>query len=146
MCATIRRTSWRRGGVNPPRLTAKFLDSGHDDYYAYTGPWFDVRNSLWLSHLDGPTVALTVSLTSGGHVTGDLPGATCSTACTTTWDAGTMLGVQAVPDSGYVFAGWLGGCSGAIVVCPVSLNADVDISPRFARPGIVPVRVVFAAN
>jgi uncharacterized repeat protein (TIGR02543 family) len=129
------------GGVVPALLSAKLLDSGHDDYYAHSGPWFDVRNSPWLSHLDGATATLDVSSTSGGHVRGDLPGVSCAT-CTTTWDAGTQVVLQPVPDAGYVFAGWLGGCSGTNLACPVTMVADVSVSARFARPGVVKVRVV----
>jgi hypothetical protein len=130
------------GGVNPARLSAKLLDSGHDDYYAHGGPWFDVRNSLWLSHLDAPTVTLNVSMTSGGHVTADLPGVTCTTACATAWDAGTQFGVQAIPDSGYGFAGWLGACSGQITLCALSMKGDVSLSARFARTGSLGVQIV----
>ena len=139
---TTPRTSWRREASTPRGSSAKLLDSGHDDYYAHGGPWFDVRNSLWLSHLDGPTVTLTVSMTSGGHVTGDLPGVICTTACETTWDAGTQFGVQAIPDSGYGFAGWLGACSGQITLCALSMTGDVSLSARFARVGSLPVEIV----
>jgi hypothetical protein len=87
-------------------------------------------------------VRLAVSTTSGGHITGDLPGVACSTACTTTWDAGSKFGVQAIPDAGYAFAGWLGGCTGEITLCAVTMNGDVSVSARFSRPGILRVRVV----
>ena len=50
--------------------------------------------------------------------------------------------MQAVPDAGYVFAGWLGGCSGTSGACTVPMVADVSVSAYFARPGVVPVRVV----
>jgi hypothetical protein len=61
-------------GVAPARLSAKLLDSGHDDYYGHSGTWWDVRNSPWLSHLDGATVALTVSTTSAATSRAIFPG------------------------------------------------------------------------
>jgi hypothetical protein len=133
----------RSGGVAPSRLSAKLLDSGHDDYYGHAGSWWDVRNSPWVAHLDTATAALTVTTMSGGHITADLPGLACSTTCTSVWDAGTRVGVQAIADAGYVFVGWGGGgCSGEISYCGVTMIADVSVSARFGLPGIVGVRIV----
>jgi hypothetical protein len=38
-------------------LSTKVLDFGHDDYYAHSGPWWDVQDSPFLEHLDSPDIA-----------------------------------------------------------------------------------------
>lgn len=35
-------------------LAGKVLDAGRDDYYGHVGAWWDVRDSLFLEHLDSP--------------------------------------------------------------------------------------------
>ena len=57
-------------GDNP--IDAGVLDVGRDDYYAHSGGWIDVRDSLFLRRLDVPQQPLTVTL--GGSVGGE-PGA-----------------------------------------------------------------------
>ena len=56
-------------------LSTKVLDFNHDDYYAHSGPWWDVQDSLFLDHLDsadraapGPALALSARSNSPGTV------------------------------------------------------------------------------
>jgi hypothetical protein len=61
----------------------------------------------------GPRYALTVSRPTGGTVMG--AGIKCGTAGGFCWVGmpGSMtLGLEAVPDAGYAFAGWTGACAG----------------------------------
>jgi hypothetical protein len=124
------------------RLATSVLDSGRDDYYG-TGGASDVRNSPFLVHLDGATVGLTVGVpTAGGRVVSDVPGVVCPDVCAQPWDAGSHVRLDAQPDPGFAFAGWEGGCSGALPSCLVTLAADTTVNARFGRPGTVRVRVV----
>lgn len=55
------------------RLEEKVLDSGHDDYYAHSGSWWDVQDSLFLERLDStdrtaPGAVGSFTATSAGPV------------------------------------------------------------------------------
>lgn len=55
------------------RLAEKVLDSGRDDYYGHSGPWWDVQDSLFLEHLDGadrtpPSAVADLTATGEGPV------------------------------------------------------------------------------
>ena len=52
-------------------LDSLVLDVGRDDYYGHPGPWWDIRNSLFLAHLDSsdttaPTTPAGFTATSRG--------------------------------------------------------------------------------
>jgi hypothetical protein len=54
-------------------LDSLVLDVGRDDYYGHAGPWWDIRNSLFLAHLDSadstpPTTPSGFTATSRGPV------------------------------------------------------------------------------
>jgi hypothetical protein len=96
------------------KLTDYGLDIGHDDYYAHSGTWLDVQDSPWLHLLQAPTYPVTVQIQGGSAVvTSDLPGITCSSSCTTTWDAGTPFRLSVTPGPGLRLIQWTGGCTGA---------------------------------
>lgn len=106
------------------------LDSGRDDYYRKAGSTFDLSTSPWLRHLEAPQQALSVSFAGGaGTVRSDLPGLSCTSACTTQWDAGTQVTLGATPGPGQRFIGWSGACSGD--VCTVTTSAPVVVRALF---------------
>jgi hypothetical protein len=110
------------------------LDAGHDDYYGHSGTWFDVQDSGWLAHVDAPQPELAVSLagnTGTGHVTSDLPGIACPTACSVGWDLGAVVTLVAEPDAHARFAGWTGACAGTDP-CAVTMDAAKTVGARFA--------------
>jgi hypothetical protein len=108
------------------------LDVGRDDYYGNGGS-FDIRNSTWLTHLDLPQFALTVSTTGtgSGHVTANAGGIDCPGTCGTTQTQGTQVTLTAVAASGSRFAGWGGACSGT-GACTVTLDAAKNVTAAFA--------------
>ncbi len=96
-------------------IAALLLDVNHDDYYAHpdSDPWIDIQDSHWLHRIDLGQVPLGVSLSGGpGTVTSDVPGVTCTAACTTQWDQGTDLRLTALPGANDRFIGWKGSCAG----------------------------------
>lgn len=118
--------------VDGSPLTDLTLDVGRDDYYGASGVGFDVRQSIFLRHLDQPQVPLTVALSGTGTVTSDVPGVSCTASCTTTWDGGgPAIDLTADPAPGMRFVHWTGGCSGE-TDCQVTLGAATSVSALFA--------------
>jgi hypothetical protein len=77
---------------------------------------------------------LTVSVTGSGTVTSSLAGIDCMAAsgtCDTSYGSGTMVTLTATPDSGYIFTGWSGACSGD-GSCVVTMSAAEDVTAMFA--------------
>jgi Divergent InlB B-repeat domain len=111
----------------------RVLDVGHDDYYAHSGTWWDVQDSLWLSHLDAPQFPLTVSFTGStgsGTVTSLQPGIACPSSCSIAWDQGAAVQLTALPADGSRFVGWSGACTAD--PCMVTMNAAQLVVARFA--------------
>ena len=74
----------------------------------------------------GPgTSVLTVSKlgTGNGTVISDLPGINCGTTCSGSFNPETVVTLTAAPDSGSVFAGWSGACSG-MGACSITMDGD----------------------
>jgi hypothetical protein len=121
-------------------LTSYVLDFNHDDYYAHSGAWDDIQDSLFLHPLGVPTVPLQVTLSGGsGDVQSDVPGVDCTTACTTQWDPKWHVDLEAVPAAKSRFLHWSGACVGT-GDCSLTLDAAKSVTAVFG-PKFVPVRV-----
>ena len=121
-------------------LSTKVLDYNHDDYYGHSQSWPDVQDSLWLHRLDQPQFGLAVSFTGGtGTVTSDLPGVDCTAACTTQWDAGTAVALEAEGAGADRFVHWTGACTGR-ATCSVTLGQAASVAAVFG-PLRIPLRV-----
>jgi hypothetical protein len=125
-------------------LLQQVLDVNHDDYYAHSGTWNDLQDSLWLRHLDAPQVPLTVAMAGTGSVASDLPGLDCAAPCATQWDQGTLVTLSAVPVAGQRFVHWSGDCVGN-GSCAVRLTQPQSAVAVFG-PLFVPVRVATAGR
>jgi photosystem II stability/assembly factor-like uncharacterized protein len=79
------------------------------------------------------TFTLTVSNAGGGTVTSNPSGVNCGATCSASYNSGTVVTLTATPDSGAVFAGWVGACTGA-GSCMVTMNSDKAVTARFAFP------------
>jgi len=125
-------------------LAEQLLDAGHDDYYAHSGNWPDMQDSVWLHRLDLPPVTLTVSFAGGrGEVKSDLPGVDCTSTCTSQWDGATILGLRADPAAGSRFVRWAGACTG--IDCALTLNASASVTAVFG-PARIPLKVTTAGK
>jgi hypothetical protein len=116
-------------------LSQKVLDVNHDDYYAHSGSWPDIQDSLWLRHLDAPQEALALAIQGGGTVISDVPGVDCTVSCTTQWDQGSSVSLTPQPAAGQRFVSWKGACSGTDF-CALILDA-----PKAATAVFGPLRV-----
>jgi Divergent InlB B-repeat domain len=110
-------------------LSSKILDPGRDDYYGHAGGWTDTQDSAWLVRLDSQApLALTIS--GPGAVASDVPGLLCSASCTTTWNFGQRLALQATPSSGARLVRWTGACSGA-AGCSLTVSPGAAVTAVF---------------
>ncbi len=123
-------------GDNP--IDAGVLDVGRDDYYAHSGGWIDVRDSLFLRRLDVPQQPLTVTLggsVGASRVRSDAPGIDCPTVCSIPWDGGEPVVLEAIPATGRRVVRWTGACTGTSTTCALTLdrpqNAGVVFGPLF---------------
>lgn len=81
---------------------------------------------------EAPTVALTVSKAGcgTGTVTSDVGGINCGATCSTNFDSTTVITLAAIPDAGFIFAGWGGACSG-VSACALTMDADKSVTANF---------------
>jgi hypothetical protein len=111
-------------------LDAKLLDPGRDDYYAHSGAQDDAQDSDWLVRLNAQT-PLRVNVSGTGSVRADVPGLQCARTCTTTWNTGTRLNLEATPSRSTKLVRWSGACSGT-AGCAVSVAPGRTVTALFA--------------
>lgn len=111
-------------------LASRVLDVNHDDYYEHATNGIDIRNSLWLHHLETPQQPLDVAIVGGGSVVSDVPGVSCTTACTTQWDLGATFNVFPVAAVGRRFVRWTGACTGTDA-CSVLMSQPQAVTAVF---------------
>jgi Divergent InlB B-repeat domain len=124
-------------------LSTKTLDPGRDDYYGHGGGWLDTQDSAWLVRLDSQA-PFTLSVSGSGSVTADVPGLQCAETCTTTWNSGTRLALQATPSPGAKLVRWGSACVGA-AGCAVTVAPGASVSALFA-PAAFRLSVVIAGR
>ena len=83
---------------------------------------------------DKKTVELTVILegSGSGQVSSDPAGIDCPTDCSEAYKKNTQIVLSAQPDTGSVFSGWGGDCSGT-GDCSIKLKADTNVSANFTN-------------
>lgn len=128
-------------------LTDYALDVGRDDYYGHSSAWWDVQDSPWLSRVDAPQFALSVTLAGSGQgqVASELPGIACPPACSIAWESGSVvrLNAEATADRSR-FAGWSGSCSRE--VCELTVDAAKSVTATFVEQRTLRVAVVRAGG
>jgi hypothetical protein len=111
------------------------LDQDRDDYYGHAGPWFDIRRSLWLRHLDAAEQPLTVTLvgaSEGDGVESALPGISCPTACAIGWESGSEVELEARSGEGNTaFRRWEGACTGGAATCTIRVEGPAAVRAVF---------------
>jgi hypothetical protein len=112
-------------------LASLVLDVNRDDYYAHGRPWFDIRDSPWLVHLDAQ-VPLALAVRGSGSVASDVPGLACVASCRTEWNAGTPLLLTAKPAAGQRFVRWTGACATETAGCDLTLDGPTAVTAFFA--------------
>ena len=91
----------------------------------------------------------TITITRSGAATGSVSaaalGLSCGNTCSAAVPVGTTVTLQASPDTGALFGGWSGGCTGGEPSCTVTVNADLAIGARFDLPPVT-VTVMVRGN
>lgn len=75
-------------------------------------------------------LAVTKAGTGSGAVASNPAGIACGTACTKTFDYGTMVTLTPTPSTGSTFTSWSGACTGA-GACVVTMDAAKTVAATF---------------
>ena len=79
----------------------------------------------------GSMFNLSVTRLGLGTVTSDLTGISCGNVCSASYAQGAVVTLTPSPDSGYIFTGWSGDCSGS-GACQLTMNATHSVSATFS--------------
>src|SRR5438105_5877144 len=115
------------------KLDIVVLDDNRDDYYGHSGSWWDVQDSLWLSHL--PQLPLTLAVSGHGTLTATVSGAAlpCNNGCSNiALDNGANISVVPQPDPGFKLSAWSGACTGS-GICGFTLGQASTVTATFAK-------------
>ena len=92
--------------------------------------------------LAGPFILTASTVGSAtGTITSDVAGITCGTngsSCSASFASGSQVTLMATPDSGTVFSGWLGACSGT-GPCVLNMSADKQVMAIFGTNPVLSV-------
>ena len=78
------------------------------------------------------TLTVTRSGTGTGTVTSSPEGISCGSDCSEAYSAGTTVTLTATPDTGSVFSGWSGDCSGSALTTTVTMDGDKTCTATFS--------------
>jgi len=67
-------------------------------------------------------------------VSGDF-GILCGPLCATNYNAGANVALTAIPEVGYSFGGWTGGCSGGTPACNAAVSGATTVTANFNAAG-----------
>jgi hypothetical protein len=115
-------------------IDAMLLDPGRDDYWGHNGGWIDGRKSMFLIKLDAGRHQVNVGVAGSGTalVESDLPGISCATSCSTTWDQGEAFTLTATAGARTRFVGFTGACATTDTRCSVTVDGAKTVTATFA--------------
>ena len=104
--------------------------SGTNPTYDFTS--IDTPDKSCHANFAVDTFSLTVTKLGAGNgtVTSTPAGIDCGATCAYDFPVGTVVSLSAAPDSGSVFAGWGGACTG-VGSCIVNITAPTSVSATF---------------
>ncbi|HZJ10707.1 MAG TPA: hypothetical protein VFD39_13490, partial [Trueperaceae bacterium] len=79
------------------------------------------------------TLSVLHSGTGSGLVVGDPAGISCPAICSANYADGAVVNLTAIPESGSVFAGWSGACTGQDTSCDVTMSSNRTVTAEFKR-------------
>src|SRR3989338_5202130 len=93
---------------------------------------YDVFISKLDTNISSYTLTVTTSGTGSGNVTSSSAGINCGSDCSKAYESGTSVTLTAAADSGSVFTGWVGGCSGT-GDCTITIDANKSVTANFNK-------------
>ncbi|CAK0765582.1 inhibitor of cysteine peptidase [Gammaproteobacteria bacterium] len=78
-----------------------------------------------------PQYKLMITKTGNGVISSDVEGINCGEDCNELYTSGQIVTLTATPDSGMMFIGWTGSCTGATLTCKLTMNAAKTITATF---------------
>ncbi len=99
---------------------------------AGAGPWSQVRNFSTAAS----AYSLTITTPSHGIIKSLPAGIDCTSTgagCIGNFNQGTIVTLSAIPDPGYSFSGWSGGCSGQALTCLVTIDQARTVTALFTQ-------------
>jgi hypothetical protein len=87
--------------------------------------------STWLTPASVVSLALSTNGTGAGTVSSSPGGIDCGSTCSALFPAGTGVTLVATPNTGSIFTGWGGACSGSTPSCTVDVGASSSVSANF---------------
>jgi parallel beta-helix repeat protein len=78
-------------------------------------------------------VTLSVSTSGNGRISSTPAGIQCGQNCDHDFDTGSNVTLTATPDTGYLFNGWSGACSGSTPTCDLALSEDKLVTASFIQ-------------
>jgi hypothetical protein len=126
------------------------LSPGVGEAYTSTliGPDGTVYATNWaILNAIGATATVTVARTGSGigSVASSPGGIACGGACSAQFSPGLAITLNAVPEVGSIFTGWLGGCTG-LGPCQFTPLIDSTVSATFAPDTVAPLRIDVDGN
>jgi hypothetical protein len=76
--------------------------------------------------------SVTVSTAGGGKVSSSDRIISCGSKCSASYDANAQVTLTASANSGSVFTGWTGACTGALANCTLNVNEALSVTANFA--------------
>ena len=76
-------------------------------------------------------LAITRAGAGMGTITSSPAGISCGAECTASFAKDTVVTLTAAPETGSVFAGWSGACTGTLPTCDVTLAAAANVTATF---------------
>src|SRR3990172_4783296 len=93
---------------------------------------YDVFISKLDTNISSYTLTVTTSGTGSGNVTSSSADINCGSDCSKAYESGTSVTLTAFADSGSVFTGWVGGCSGT-GDCTITIDANKSVTANFNK-------------
>jgi hypothetical protein len=81
------------------------------------------------------TRTLSATISGSGTVSSSPAGLSCSSSCSASFTAGSVVTLSASPASGSTFSGWSGACSGT-GMCSISLGSNQSVTATFAGQSV----------
>ena len=93
-----------------------------------------------------PQLTVTLAGNSTGTVTSKPPGINCPQTCSATFSTGTQVMLTETPENAN-FVGWGGACNGYASTCPVTMNANQQVTATFNAQDVTAINhIIFLAQ